>query len=285
MPATYGAHETRIYYVVEETYGQTPTNPTMLGIPAETVEPTVDHSNIKVRGVGSIDLQAIKKGLRTPSLKVSYPLPSEAPIAFLQWAKVELDKSLSIQTLYYKGAFASATDITSLLYKGCKFHKLTVECSIEDVVKATAELIGQDLTVGTSKIEGATYADYAGAVPFYESYVKKETSLLDRVTDWKFTVENNLKAVPVIRQTNGNIIKYLPHRHRNLTGELTLEFETKEEFEDIINDAEFSLEFGLGGTNKAVFSNCKWEKVASPTRIEELVSCKASFTAKTVSIT
>jgi hypothetical protein len=257
----------------------------MIGIPAETVEPAVNPSNIKVRGVGSIDLQTIKKGLRAPNLKVSYPLPSEAPIAFLQWAKVELDKSLSIQVLYYKDAFASATDIISLLYKGCKFHKLTVECSVEEIIKATAELIGQNLEVGTSKITSATYAEYAGAVPFYESYVKKDTATLDRVTDWKFTIENNLKAVPVVRQTNGNIIKYLPHRHRNLTGELTLEFETKEEFEDVINDAEFSLEFGLGAANKAVFGNCKWENVTSPTRIEELVSCKASFTAKTVSIT
>jgi hypothetical protein len=285
MPTTYGAHETRIYYVVEDIYGQTPANPTMLGIPAETIDPAISPSNIKVRGVGSIDLQAIKTGLRTASLKVGYPLPSEAPIAFLQWAKVELDKSLSIQVLYYKGVFASATDITSLIYKGCKFQKLTVECSVEEIIKATAELTGQTLEVGTNKITGATYADYAGAVPFYESYVKKGIATLERVTDWKFTIENNLKAVPVIRQTNGIIIKYLPHRHRNLTGELTLEFETKEEFEDVINDAEFSLEFGLGGTNKAVFSNCKWENVASPTRIEELVSCKASFTAKTVSIT
>ncbi|MEM3464538.1 MAG: phage tail tube protein, partial [Candidatus Bathyarchaeia archaeon] len=206
MPTTYGAHETRIYYVMEENYGQTPANPTMLGIPAETIEPAISPSNIKVRGVGNIDLQTIKKGVRTPSLKVSYPLPSEAPIAFLQWAKVELDKSLSIQVLYYKGAFASATDIISLLYKGCKFHKLTVECSVEEIIKATAELTGQNLEVGTSKITGATYADYAGAVPFYESYVKKDTVTLDRVTDWKFTIENNLKAVPVIRQTNGNII-------------------------------------------------------------------------------
>ncbi|MGB9672424.1 MAG: phage tail tube protein, partial [Candidatus Norongarragalinales archaeon] len=188
MPTTYGAHETRIYHVVEETYGQTPANPTMLGISAETIEPAVSPSNIKVRGVGNIDLQAIKKGLRTPSLKISYPLPSEAPIAFLQWAKVELDKSLSIQVLCYKGAFASATDIISLLYKGCKFQKLTVECSAEELVKATAELTGQNLEVGTSKITGATYADYAGAVPFYESYVKKDTATLDRVTDWKFTI-------------------------------------------------------------------------------------------------
>jgi len=280
MVNTYGAHESRIYYVDESTYGQTPSNPAMFGVPAENIEPAINPSNIKVRGVGLIDLQALKKGLRNVALKVAYPLPSEAPIAFLQWAKAELDKSLSIQVLYYKGIFASATDIISLLHTGCKFHKATVECSIEDVVKATAELLGQDLTVGTSKITGATYGDHTGAVPYYESYVKKGASVLDRVTDWKFNIENNIKQVPVIRTTSGYLLKYLPQRHRNLTGELTFEFESKEEFDDVINDTSFDLEFGLGGSNKAVFSSCKWENVNTPTKIEDLITLKASFVAK-----
>ena len=284
MPETYSAHESRIYYVEETAYGQTPTNPSMLSVPAESLEPAVNPNNIKLRGVGSIDLQAIKKGLRAPSLKISYPLPSDAPINLLQYARAELDKSLSIQLLYYKGSFASATDMISLIYSGCRVQRVTVDCSIEDVVKATAELLAQNATSGTAKITGASYADHSGAVPFYESYVKKGTTTLERVTDWKFTVENNLRQVPVIRATNGNILKYLPYRHRDLTGELIFEFESKEEFDDVINDAEFSLEFGLGGSNKAVFSNCKWENTAAPTRIEELVSLKAAFVAKTVTI-
>jgi hypothetical protein len=284
MPETYSSHESKIYYVEESTYGQTPSNPSMLSVPAQSIEPAVNPNNIKLRGVGSVDLQAIKKGLRAPSLKIAYPLPSEAAINFLQYAKVELAKSLSIQVLYYKGAFASATDIISLLYSGCKFQRATVECSIEDVVKANVELLSQDLTASTAKISGASYADYSGAVPFYESYIKKDTTTLERVTDWKFTLENNLKQIPVIRSSNGNILKYLPNRHRDLSGEVVFEFESKEEFDDIINDSEFDLEFGLGGANKAVFSDCKWENAASPTQIEELVSLKATFVAKTVTI-
>jgi hypothetical protein len=284
MPQTYGSHESRIYYAEESSYGETPQNPAMLGIPAESIEPQINPNNIKVRGVGSIDLQAIKKGQRAASIKVAFPLSSDAPLSFLQYAKVELNKSLSVQVLYYKGIFSAATDILSLLYTGCKFQSATVECSIDDVVKANVELLGQNLTASTAKISGATYADYAGAVPFYESYIKKDSSTLDRVTDWRFTIQNNLKAVPVIRSSNGNILKYLPNRHRNLTGEVTFEFESTEEFADIINDAEFDLEFGLGGSTKAVFSDCKWETASIPTKIEDLVSLKASFVAKTVSI-
>jgi hypothetical protein len=284
MPETYSSHESRIYYVEETAFGQTPTTPSMLSVPAESLEPAVNPSNIKLRGVGSIDLQAVKKGLRAPMLKIAYPLPSDAPINFLQYAKADLNKSLSIQLLYYKGVFASATNIISLLYAGCKFQRITVDCGIEDVVKATAELLSQDVTAGTAKITGASYADHAGAVPFYESYIKRDTTTLERVTDWKFTLENNLKQVPVIRTPNGNILKYLPHRHRDLTGELVFEFESKEEFDDVIDDTEFDLEFGLGGSNKAIFSGCKWENVTAPTRVEELVSLKTTFVAKTVAI-
>jgi len=274
----YGAHEAKAYYVEESTYGVTPTNPTMLGIAtAESVEPALNPGLTKVRGIGSRDLQAIRKGVRQVELKIAYNLPSEAPINFLQY--VQTLKSLSVEVVYEK-----SSGIIDLLHKGCRFNRLTIECSVEGLLKAVAELIGQDVAVGTSKISGATYADYSGAVPYYESYVKKGGTTLERVTDFIFAIENNLKRVPVIRATSGHLLKYLPERHRNCSGEITFDFETKEEFDNVVNDAEFSLEFGLGGTNKAVFSNCKWESVSPPTKIEDLVSVKAPFVAKTVAI-
>jgi hypothetical protein len=55
---------------------------------------------------------------------------------------------------------------------------------------------------------------------------------------------------------------------------------------DVINDTEFNLEFGLGGSNKAVFTCCKWENVATLTLIEDLIALKTRFVAKgPVSIT
>jgi len=286
MPETYGAHECRAYYVVESTYGQTPTNPSMIGINAENVEPTLDPTLVKVRGVGSRDVAFIRGTVWKPSLKISHILPSNSPINFIQHASTL--NSLSIQVLWYKGLFGSATDIISLLFKGMRIDKLTVECSLYDVVKASVELIGQNVSVSTSKISGATYTDYTGAVPSDESYVQRGygdgsyLTPLERVTDWKFTIENNLKPVPVIRTTSGHLLKYLPARHRNLTGELALEFEDKQEFDDFIAEVEFSLKFGLGSTRYALFKYCKWENVTALTHIEDLVSVKARFVAKEV---
>jgi hypothetical protein len=284
MVETYGGQESRVYFIVESSYGVTPANPAMVGINSESFEPEIDPSLIKVMGVGSRDPQALLKGLRKPHLKFTHTLPSTAPITFIQHAQT-LD-SLSVQVLYYKGLFASATDIISLLHLGCRFDKLSVECSAESYIKSTVDLIGQDLAVGTDKISGATYGDYAGAVPFYQSSVQRGNgdgsglTAITRVTDWKFNIENNLKEVPVIGST-AYLLKYLQARQRVLSGEVTFEFESKGEFDDVVNDAEFSLSFGLG-SNSALFKYCKWNKVTVPTKIEDLVSLKASFVARDV---
>ena len=283
MSMPYGAHEAKIYYVEETSFGETPSNPLMLGIKGESVEPVLNPNLIKVRGIGSRDLQTIKRGFRDVGIKVVYPLPSDSPINFLQ--HIATLNSLSVEIFYEK-----SSGIIDLLFKGCRMDKAVVECSIEDLVKATVELVGQNVVVGNSKISGATYADYAGVIPYYESYVQRGEgdgsglTAVERATDWKFTIENNLKQMPVIRSSNGEILKYLPARHRSLTGELIFEFESKQEYDDAINESEFSLKFGLGGTRSALFKYCKWESVSTPTKVEDLVSLKASFVAKDVVI-
>ena len=116
-------------------------------------------------------------------MKFTHIPSADAPITFIQHATT-LD-SLSVQMLYYKGLFASGTDIISLLYKGCRFDKVSVECSAENYVKATVDLIGQDLTTGTDKLSGATYGDYAGAVPFYQTNVLRGASDGPGLADYK----------------------------------------------------------------------------------------------------
>lgn len=282
MKVAYGTHEAKVYYVQETTYGTTPSpDPSMLGLKtAFDVEHNIDLGLLKLRGIGSRDLDTIKKGLRKPTLKFGYLLPSGAPINFLQYAQ-NLN-SMSVEIIYER------TSIIELLFKGMKIDKVTVQLTdIESenaVIKVpSVELMGQNVVTATSK-NSTNYADYTGAVAYNESYVKKDAATLDRVTDWTWSLENHLKRVPVIRSTNGELLKYLQERHRDLYGELTFEFESKEEHDEVLADTEFSLEFGLGGTNKAVFSNCKWQNVKNVLRIEDLVAVKAAFVAKTVAI-
>jgi len=274
----YGAHEAKVYFIEETTYGETPSGtgqPAMVEVGVvQEVEPTLNPDLIKVRGIGSRDLQHIRRGLRQADLKVTYALQN---INFLQHTTTLT--SMSVEVFYEK-----SSGIISLNHKGCRINRLTVEAAAEEIVKVTAELIGQSVVVGTAKI-GASYGDYPDSpLVWYETYVKKDATALERVTDYRFAVENNLRRTPVIRTAEGHLLKYLPARHRTLSGEIVCDFETKEELDDILNDTSFSLQFGLGGTHKAVFDGCKWDSSILATRVEELVSQKLSFTAKSVAI-
>jgi len=280
MVETYGVGEERFYYVAESVFGTTPTSPAMLSVPCDAIDPGFDSGNILLRGAGSYDLQAIKKGLRAPDLKISYVVPSAAPIELLQWTKTDLNKSLSCQLIYWKGAFTSATDILSLLYKGARIAKASVSCEIEDVLRASMDLISQDLATGTDKLAGATYTDHGGAVAFHETYAKKDTTTLDRVVSWKVDINNNPRRVAVIRSSNGNLAKCIPFGKRDLSGEVVFEFESKAEMDEALADTEFTLEFGLGGTNKLSLPYCKWDNVTHQKWLEDLISVHAQYTSK-----
>ncbi len=280
MVETYGADEEKFYYIDEATPGTTPVSPAMLGVCHTSLDPGFDPGNILVRGGGSIDLQAIKKGIRVPTVKLGFIVPSAAPIQLLQWTKQELNKTLSCQILYYKGAFATATDIISLLYTYMRIGKVSVSCDIDGVLEAYAELIGQNLVTGTAKISGATYTDHAGPIAFNETYVQKDLTQLDRVVGFKFDINNNPKQVPVIRSSNGHLAKYVPFGKRNLSGEVQFEFESKAELDEALADTEFDLKFGLSGTNHATFQDCKWGEITHSKWLEDLISVRARFEAK-----
>ena len=240
----------------------------MLGHACSNIDPDINPNNIRVSGTGSIDIAALKRGLRQPVLKVKYPIPSDAPINLLQYVKQELNASLSLQVLYYKNQFAFATDIISLLYKGARFNKATLTCDIDGILECEAEFPSQDVEVGTAKIAGAGYTEYAGAVSGSESYVKIAGTVCERITSWKLQIDNSCKPVPVIRSVNGHIAKYLPFGKRLLTGELNFEFESKQEADDVLADTEqSSLEFGLGGANLANVAYTKWEDSASAAKL------------------
>ena len=98
MVFPFGAHETKLYYVEETEYGVIPTNPSMTGLKAENVEPWLSPSLIKLRGIGSRDLQAIKRGMWEARLGIAYPLPSDAPVNFLQ--HIQTLNSLTIELTY-----------------------------------------------------------------------------------------------------------------------------------------------------------------------------------------
>jgi len=271
--------EARAYFVEEAQYGVTPSGtgqPAMkwIGIIKEA-EPALDPRNIVIRGIGSRSVRAIRRGLRHVDLRMVF-----IPQNWTFFDYVISLKSMSIEVYYEKAA-----GIISLNHKGCKIDRLKVDISLEDPVKVAADLIGQDLAVGTAKI-GDSYETEPSANPLTGSdcSVTKDATTIDRFTDFSFEIINNLKRQAVIRSATSYLIKSLPERHQVLQGSVRADFESMTELNDILSDTEFALKFGIG-TRTFAFNNCKWKTSRLPTPIEDTVAQNLEWEAKTLTIT
>jgi len=287
---TYGAQECRVYFIAESTFGVIPTSPSMLGINTEGPEPKIDPGLIEVLGIGSRDLQAIYRGLQKVDIKIPGTLSPIGPTSFLQY--VQNLGSVSVLVAYYKGLWASPSNIIAHVHSGCKLNKATVSCKIDDIVKADFELMGQSVARSTSLPSGASFGDYPGGIPFYNAPVQIGASAgtgltaMTDLTDWKFEIDNNMKAVAVIQSGgSGYLLKYIRERNRKLSGEITLEFQSDWALQDILNDTYFSLNFNLPGSHQVLFTYCKWADWDPKIKIKDLIDITLKFTAETVSIT
>jgi len=278
----YVGEEVKAYYIEEASYGVTPSGtgqPAMLWIGViQEVEPALDPRNIIIRGIGSRNVKAIRRGLRHVDLKLSY-IPQDWD--FLPYARN--DKSLSIEVFYEK-----ASGIISLNHKGCKIDRYKIDGSIEEPVKISVDLIGQDVAVATAKI-GASYEAEPTVNPITGSdcVIQKGGLEITRFSDFSFEIINNLKRQPVIRSTTPYLIKGLPIRHETLQGSIRADFESKAELDDILGDTAFSLAFIIGpaGNQKTfTFSDCKWRSSRLPTKIEDTVAQLLEWEAKTLTI-
>lgn len=280
MPETYGDQESRLYYVVETNFGVLPVNPAYVKVDQDDLTPGVDPGLVEVRGAGSRDVQSLKRGLRISTLKFGSILPSASPMHLIQHALTL--SSLSFLTAYYKGAWAwPPSDYILLQHHGMKIDQLdVVNAGVDSPLRVNLSLLGQNTEEAVPS--GPTFTEYTGALMGHESYFQKDLVDDTRASDWKFTIKNNLRAVPVIRSSSGYIPKYVRERHRELSGEVTFEFESNAELTQVLADTEFSLKFGLGPSNYALLEGCKWDAITVPSKIEDLIFSKAPFRAKTV---
>ncbi len=280
MVDTYSAEEEAFYYIDEATFGVTPNAPAFLGHPCSSITPNINANNLQVRGCGSINYIANKRGRLLPELKIKFPVPSAAPTNFLQYLRPELGKSLSLNVLYYKGAFNSATDILSLLYTGMRFSKTNITCDIDGIVEAEVTMLGQNVSTGTAKVTDATYAQYSGVTSGLESYVKIAGSTDERVVSWRIEIDNGVRQIHTIK-SNAHIAKYVPFGSQKVSGEITFEFESKTELDELLADTEkASVEFGIGGANYIKAEYIKWDSFELDGKIEDFIRASVPFTAR-----
>jgi hypothetical protein len=278
MPVYAGA-TSKFNYILESYLGAPlPQNPVFKTLTADDIEPAIDPALVKIRGCGTRDLVALKRGLLKADLKVAYPLPSDDIMNFVHHVVDCFALTISVLD-------EGPDELVDLLYTGSRIDKATISCSMEDVLRAECDLMSQDATGASAKPAGATYNLLSGAVSWEDVAVLKgnadgsNLTPFEVTTDWKFTIANNLKRVGVIRAANPTKPKYIIPRHRDLSGELTCTFENKDQYYAAA-DGSFSLKFDLSAGKYFLFKNCQWANVSSVRRPEDIVSMKLGFTAE-----
>lgn len=280
MPA-YAGVGSKFNYILEEYLGAPlGENPAFYTLTADSIEPAIDPALVKIRGCGTRDLIALKRGLLKADLKVAYPLPSDDIMNFVYHVVDCFAMTITVLD-------ELPDELVDLLYSGSRIDKATIGCAMEDVVRAECDLVSQDVTGASAKPTGATYNELSGAIAWSDVVISKGNAdgsglaAFEVATDWKFTIANNLKRVGVIRATNPTKPKYIVPRHRDLYGELTCTFENKDQYYAAADGA-FSLKFDLSAGKFFTFINCQWATVSSVRRPEDLVSLKLGFTAESM---
>jgi hypothetical protein len=281
MPVYPGAGS-KFNYILESYLGAPlPPNPPFKTIIADDIVPDVDPALVKIRGCGTRDLVALKRGLLKAGLKIAYPLPSDDIMNFVHHVVDCFALTISVLD-------EGPDELVDLLYTGSRIDKATISCSIEDVLRAECDLISQDVTGASAKPAGATYQLLGGAVSWADVQVFKGNAdgsnlqPFEVATDWKFTIANNIKRIGVMRATNPTKPKYITPCQRDLFGELTCTFENKDQYYAAADGA-FSLKFDLSAGKYFLFKDCQWDKVSSTRRPDDVADLKLSFTAQSFS--
>ena len=129
-------------------------------------------------------------------------------------------------------------------YTGVEFNSLQLQINANAIVTGTLAVTGQDLTLGSAGIAGATYPAATTTSPLdsFTGSLKEGGNTVAVVTEIQLNIENGLEARFVV----GSKTSIRPSIARsNISGQITAYFEDSTLVEKFINETVTSLEFSL----------------------------------------
>lgn len=273
----------RAYYSLESGFGIFEPTGIRYRLPWLSIDPSKTPNLLAVKTVGSDQYNALRRGMRRGDVKLTWALPSEAGVLVKECWNLY---AMSLELLYFSGEWASPTNLVSLLFTGCRCNHLSVEAETSDgndeamLIRAAGDFIAQKLTTATAKQGSGTYSDTVATAgkAFSDGYVKMDGAEMTECVGWRVDFNFNLKPVPVIRSADGDLMKYLQSRRKEVSADLTFEFESKARFDDVVNDTARSWEIGLGSAGHYVtLTSAKASLVSVPTKADDVLSCKVKL--------
>ena len=120
----------------------------------------------------------------------------------------------------------------SFLYKGCKVNSMQLSCGVDEILKVTCGLVGQDegrVAKSTDSYNTARFAMYHQGVVLWNGEDIE-------VSQFSVTVDNQYAARPKLGSQFTR--EYLPDQKIAVSGSLTAEFSSWNQYDDFINTTE-----------------------------------------------
>jgi len=264
--------KTRLAYVAESTYGTTPTTPTLITLPYRThsldLQKTLVESNDiqgdriprnsrhgSKSGVGSIEVD-LRRG--------SYDALLEAALMGT-WTSDVLKVGSTSKFFTFED---QATDIGQYrAFKGLTVNSMNVSIAPDQMVQATFNMLGRDMTQATSSVSASAPTADDGYEP-YDSFgaILEGGSAIAVVTSLEFTVDNSRANVPVIGSQLSACVDY---GNAVITGTMTVRYQNKALIDKFLNETMSSISVTVDDAANAnslqfVFPSVKYNGAAVP---------------------
>ena len=272
-------YNTKIAYAEETTEGTEPSGTTITYTAFyANFEPRINRNLIVVEdAVGQRDVMAIDKGIKELDLSMTiYP----TKIDLLQYAVASVDKSVAFWVKY--------EDLTiDHVYVGCKANELTLEGRTGEYLTASMTWYAKDLkTVAPSG--PPTYGSLPTATPmrWLEEAVRIDNATVPEVVAFSVSVNNNFARVP---QLGADTYRTHKELNREITAEITANFESTAHLTKLLNATEFTLEIDIGQddgavTRKVTLTGCKFRETSIPASRTDLIALRLPIIAKGITL-
>lgn len=239
-----------LHFVVESTYGTTPTTPTWTPCPITGVSLGMTKDAIEA---GKLRADRQVEDLRHGNKQVGGEINGELEygayddlleaMAMGTWSANVLRTGTTRRSFTFERFFDLATDEYHR-YTGCEVNSMTLSVQPNSMVGLTFGVIGQDMSTNTAQVAGSSYSADLGNSPFDSftgSITEGGTAIAD-VTAIELNWENGIEPAFVV----GSALTIQPSDGKSrLTGSLTAYFQNRTLYDKFLNETSSEIVFTL----------------------------------------
>ena len=240
-----------LHYVAETTYGTTPSTPsfkplphtgTSLGLTKDAIE------SEKLRGDRQVE--DFRHGNKSVGGDITGELEYGAFDDLIEavfcgtWTSDVLKTGTTRRSFTIERKFGDLATPEYHRHTGCEINTFGLSVSPNSMITATFGVIGKDLSLATTTVSGATYANDAGNTPFdsFTGSITEGGSSIATVTALELNIENGIEPLFTV----GSQTTSRPSIGKSrATGTLTTYFESKSLYEKFLNETSSSISLTL----------------------------------------